>query len=575
MRNYFEDEMRLFYEAAQRFAKSYPEQAALLNLESMRDRDPHVERLLEGVAFLTAQIRQRIDDDLPDISANLLAQLWPQFLRPFPSATIMQFKSRPGQLQQTTIIPAETITHSHPVGEEKLVCQFRTVSALKMQPIQIMAVETTESINKNILIRISLQFEPNAIVDNLDLSDLRFYLQGDLTLALELYTLLNSQIKKVRVVFSQNPILQPVILGDQSCIKPCHLAVEECLLPLSGRCFQGFQLLLDYFSFREKFLFVSLYGLDKIKWPKQTQQFIVEIECTGSFSAVAMVNKKNFQLHCVPAINLYSMRSEPIQLTQTRVEYPIIVDNQHPEGILLFNIDAVYGQGNHSMGHTQLFLMHTFQHKQSAAGFYSVQYRDCGMDVMMPYLIVSNKQKKQQEILSCAITVCNKHYPRHFLPENSQHFLSQHATFIVCNITRPTPLLLPPTKSDWQWRLVSLLSLNYQTLTDLSVFKELLQLYVWSDRAELTRKINAITHIDIQTVSSLQRGLIMRGLEIYLAVNEEGFISFADIYLYGTVLHQFFKLYASINYTVQLKIMCYPSQREYLWNMSSGTNLPL
>jgi type VI secretion system protein ImpG len=70
MREYFEAEMRLLHQAAQAFAEAYPEQAGLLNLKTLRDRDPHIERLLEGVAYLTGQIRQRIDNDFPDISEN-------------------------------------------------------------------------------------------------------------------------------------------------------------------------------------------------------------------------------------------------------------------------------------------------------------------------------------------------------------------------------------------------------------------------------------------------------------------------------------------------------------------------
>ena len=52
MREYFESEMRLLHEAAADFAKAHPEQARMLNLAEVRDRDPYVERLLEGMAFI-------------------------------------------------------------------------------------------------------------------------------------------------------------------------------------------------------------------------------------------------------------------------------------------------------------------------------------------------------------------------------------------------------------------------------------------------------------------------------------------------------------------------------------------
>src|SRR5579871_1595468 len=104
MKKYFETEMRCLRESAQAFAEAYPEQAAMLNLTAWHDQDPYIERLLEGVAYLTAQIRQRIDDDIPDFCETLLAQLAPDLLRPFPSATIMQFNSRAGQLTKTYLL---------------------------------------------------------------------------------------------------------------------------------------------------------------------------------------------------------------------------------------------------------------------------------------------------------------------------------------------------------------------------------------------------------------------------------------------------------------------------------------
>ena len=60
------------------------------------------------MAFLSAQIRQRIDDDLPEVSEGLLNLLWPHFLRPLPSLTILEFTPRLGQLQQTQVLAKHT-----------------------------------------------------------------------------------------------------------------------------------------------------------------------------------------------------------------------------------------------------------------------------------------------------------------------------------------------------------------------------------------------------------------------------------------------------------------------------------
>ena len=54
---YFEAEMRYLREAGKEFAQAYPDRAAMLNLDKPGARDPYVERLFEGFAFLMGRLR--------------------------------------------------------------------------------------------------------------------------------------------------------------------------------------------------------------------------------------------------------------------------------------------------------------------------------------------------------------------------------------------------------------------------------------------------------------------------------------------------------------------------------------
>ena len=53
---YYQDELTYLRELGKEFAAAYPAIAPLL---AERGADPDVERLLEGVAFLTGRIRQK------------------------------------------------------------------------------------------------------------------------------------------------------------------------------------------------------------------------------------------------------------------------------------------------------------------------------------------------------------------------------------------------------------------------------------------------------------------------------------------------------------------------------------
>ena len=59
---YYEDELRYLYESGREFAKAHPDRAQFLDIDAVGDRDPYVERLFEGFAFLARRIREKLDD---------------------------------------------------------------------------------------------------------------------------------------------------------------------------------------------------------------------------------------------------------------------------------------------------------------------------------------------------------------------------------------------------------------------------------------------------------------------------------------------------------------------------------
>ncbi|MCT7061851.1 type VI secretion system baseplate subunit TssF, partial [Salmonella enterica] len=52
---------------------------------------------------------------------------------------------------------------------------------------------------------------------------------------------------------------------------------EDGLWPKGGSAFSGYQLLLEYFTFREKFMFVHLNGLENITLPAGIAHFDIEM----------------------------------------------------------------------------------------------------------------------------------------------------------------------------------------------------------------------------------------------------------------------------------------------------------
>ena len=70
----YQDELQYLRDLGKEFAAAYPAIAPML---AERGGDPDVERLLEGVAFLTGKIRQKLDDELPEVIHSVAALLFP------------------------------------------------------------------------------------------------------------------------------------------------------------------------------------------------------------------------------------------------------------------------------------------------------------------------------------------------------------------------------------------------------------------------------------------------------------------------------------------------------------------
>jgi len=82
---YYERELDYLRKSAAFFAEKHPKVASPLVLEPTKCEDPHVERLLEAFAFLTARVHLKLDDDFPEITEALLSVVYPQLVRPIPS----------------------------------------------------------------------------------------------------------------------------------------------------------------------------------------------------------------------------------------------------------------------------------------------------------------------------------------------------------------------------------------------------------------------------------------------------------------------------------------------------------
>ena len=136
---YYNSELAFLREQGAEFAEKYPRVAARLLMEADKCEDPHVERILEGVAFLTARIRRKIDDEFPEITDSLLSILDPHSQRPIPSMSIVQLMLNREGVKLTTgfTVARGSRLNSRPVAG--VPCRFQTAYPVTLWPIEVEA----------------------------------------------------------------------------------------------------------------------------------------------------------------------------------------------------------------------------------------------------------------------------------------------------------------------------------------------------------------------------------------------------------------------------------------------------
>jgi type VI secretion system protein ImpG len=178
---YFQDELAYLKEAGSEFAKYHPK---LTNFLSEGTFDPDVERLLEGFAFLTGRVREKIDDELPELTQSLISLLWPHYMRSVPSMCISELTPHSGSVTEKTIVNRGAEMASEQV--EGTQCLFRTCYDVALYPLSIQQIEQNNS-RTNSSVHVTLAANNGLELSRIKLDTLRFHLNGEQHITRSLY----------------------------------------------------------------------------------------------------------------------------------------------------------------------------------------------------------------------------------------------------------------------------------------------------------------------------------------------------------------------------------------------------
>lgn len=572
------------------FAAKYPKIASRLELAEDGSADPHVERLIESFAFLTARLQHQMDAEYPQFTMALLGVLYPHLIEPVPAMSVAQLQADPdGTPPSGFEIPRHASLFAD--TETGQTARFRTCYPVTLWPVEVREarLETTDRhpfLDGHPQVTAVLRLRLECMQDTfkqLELQHLRFHLNGERQVVFPLYDLLFGQVYGVALQAPQKPGQgdgdrrpAPQVMPP-SAIRPVGLRPEEEVLPTPNHAHPGYRLLQEYFTFPEKFLFfdLDLQGAQRIGG-KLLDVLILLTEPPRrrlSFSA------ETFALGCTPVVNLFSQTSDPIRLDHRKSEYQLVVDKRQEAIIEVHTINSVSASSDPQWPET---IAPFFSFNHPAAGehhtaFYHARRQPTGRreipgtDVYLSFLDLNLQPTSPATQTVYAHCLCTNRDLAAQMPAGAamQIELTAPITGITC-LRKPTPRQDPPLGGKGLWRLVSQLSLNHLSLASgpesLNALRELLRLYGAAGQANLEGQLSGLMQLDcrpcvVHIGDEAWRGFC-QGLELSLTF-DEGFYVGQSALLFSAVLSTFFSLYAAVNTFTQVLVKS--KQRQGVW----------
>lgn len=590
---HYESELIFLRDMGAEFAAAYPKIANRLGMEGVEVLDPYVERLLEGVAFLSARVQLELELQYPNFTSNLLEIVYPHYLAPTPSMMIAAFEpdTSNAAVKSGYNLPRHTTLRSRLMEGENTPCEFRTAAELTMWPVEVSEAEyiegrgelvaagVAEGLEARAGIRLRLRRIDGGPIAEMPMDDLVLFLNSSGGNSWALLELLSTQVSGLcgRSTDRRADWTQKL---DQGQVVNRGFDQDEALLPTPRRSFDGYRLLQEYFAMPERFLFIELQGLQPALARAIGAEVDIYVLLRENRSKVApMVVAEAFTPNAVPAINLFPKRCDRVHVSTRDTEQHIIPSRTASLDFEIHSLHKVVGISS-AGGEDVTFRPFYSSTDFTAAGeshpaYYTISRRmrqrsekERLRGVRTSYLgsevflsLVDRAQTPYSanlDQLAVQAMCSNRDLPLLLATGDADVFQMPEggpvkSIRLPVSPTRPHPTL---AQGDTAWRLISHLSLNYLSIADsgngdgAEALRELIGLYApLGDRVtekQLEGIVSVASRPIVRRMSDEVLSTAVRGTEITIGI-DESFFEGTSAYVLGAVLERFLRRYATIN----------------------------
>ncbi|WBS03980.1 type VI secretion system baseplate subunit TssF [Pseudoduganella sp. SL102] len=598
-REYYERALGILHGYVREYAAEYPAQATRLGVANGASDDPHIERLLQGTAFLTGRTEQAIEENDNKMSEAILSVNYRHYLLPFPSTAIVHVD--PGLavhgmsgMNGTIRLPRGTMMRAGADGGAS--CRFRTVQDVHVSPLvvtefafhPIFAPPPACKRPIDVVSSISIGFE--CMADDptrIDLDAVRALLAGQPSLCA---TVRDTLFLHTKAAWIELPGGRWQAL-DAVPLAAAGFAASDAVLPCPPTSHPAFRLLTEYFVFPERFNFIDI-GWRPLAphFKPECRRLTLHLGLDIRHDAVparhlATLSRDNLLLNCTPVVNLFPHSACPIELDHTRPDYLLLPEGGPASAYDIYSVDkvSVLRAAARAEGRkqelTEFRPYYSLRHgEQRGKGAYYLVRRDAIRAVTHPghEMRISLVDRTIDPLdmpnasASIDLTCTNRDLParlRHGAPAGDLQLEQGSAGWTLRFLNRPTPQYR--FSGDIQWRLVSQLALSHTALVQQGVdgLREALALYDLRQSALTQHQIRAIAALERRPARTWfrdEKGRVpVHGIAIRITLDEEAFTG-TGLHLFAQVLDHFFGLCVHINSFTQLTIVSLSNGKELI-----------
>lgn len=612
---HYEQELSFMRDMGGEFANAYPKIAGRLGMDQLEVLDPYVERMLEGFAFLAARVQLELEQQYPVFTQNLLEIVYPHFLAPVPSMMVARLTAdaAQGNLNEGFTLSRGTQLRGRVREGEQTACIFTTSQDVTLWPLEVAEAEYIASRSELVAagvakytaakaaIRLRIRRTDGAPLSELPLDALTVFLSGAAADPWRLYEAILGQGVGLAARSTDRRADWSEFLGTH--LRPRGFDPQEALLPTPGQSFDGYRLLQEYFAMPQRFFFIELGGLAPAIQRADDDAIDLYILLRDGNPDLKSISPNSFDLHAVPAINLFSKRCDRVHVNSTQVDHHVVVDRTAPLDFEIYQLENVTGissEGEDDVPFRPFYSAQDFtpngdsfpayysQHRRMRQRSEKQRLKGTRTSYLGSELYLSLTDRTQApypgDIKQLAVNaLCtNRDLPMlttvgsgdtdFTLPEGGP--VTQIRALVLP--TKPRPSLANGAQA---WQLISHLSLNYLSIADAdrgqasAALREILGLYAPLGDPGLAKQMEGLSSVVsrpiVRRMMEDSLSTAVRGVEIKVGF-DESFFEGTGCYLLGAVLESFFAKYVTLNSFTETVIHSHQRGDIQRWPAKSG-----